>query len=261
MDEFYAANPDVSLVRFDGPAKGFAANYMSLLRKAGSEYKYYAFCDQDDIWDSDKLCRALKAIEDVRDCADSPILYGSRTQIVDQNGVSLGFSPLFKKRPSFENALVQNISGGNTMVFDCNLRALMLKVENVQCVVSHDWLAYLIATAVAGTVIYDTNSCLKYRQHNLNRVGSNRGWPSRVKRLWQVFVKRRFREWHSMNVECLRFIEDDITAENKMVLRKFETLKEKWLIMGTFQLLRSGLYRQTLMETLTLYAAAFLKRI
>ena len=31
---------------------------------------------------------------------------------------SLGFSPHFKRPPSFKNALIQNIGGGNTMVFN-----------------------------------------------------------------------------------------------------------------------------------------------
>ena len=43
----------------------------------------------------------------------------------------LGMSPLFKKRPSFKNAIVQNIAGGNTMVFNNNLKLILEKIAAV----------------------------------------------------------------------------------------------------------------------------------
>src|SRR5690349_9818208 len=42
-----------------GPKKGFAENFRHLVRLAGDNHAFYAFCDQDDVWHSDKLSRAL----------------------------------------------------------------------------------------------------------------------------------------------------------------------------------------------------------
>ena len=38
-----------------GPGKGFVANFLTLACTAGIQSDYFAFCDQDDLWDPDKL--------------------------------------------------------------------------------------------------------------------------------------------------------------------------------------------------------------
>ena len=42
-----------------GPAKGFVANFLSLTCNANIQADYYAYSDQDDIWEADKLQRAV----------------------------------------------------------------------------------------------------------------------------------------------------------------------------------------------------------
>lgn len=42
-----------------GPRGGVVANYLSLACRPDIVARYYAFADQDDIWDQDKLERAL----------------------------------------------------------------------------------------------------------------------------------------------------------------------------------------------------------
>jgi glycosyltransferase involved in cell wall biosynthesis len=47
------------LVIRSGPAQGFRANFLALACNADIQADYYAFCDQDDLWDPDKLATAL----------------------------------------------------------------------------------------------------------------------------------------------------------------------------------------------------------
>jgi glycosyltransferase involved in cell wall biosynthesis len=56
-----------------GPAEGFAANFLSLSCKTAIEADYYAYSDQDDVWESDHLARALDYLKTVP--ADVPALY------------------------------------------------------------------------------------------------------------------------------------------------------------------------------------------
>jgi hypothetical protein len=58
-------------------------------------------------------------------------VYCSRTILVDVNGNQIGCSPLFTKKPSFANALVQSIAGGNTMVFNKKARDLIDFLHNL----------------------------------------------------------------------------------------------------------------------------------
>src|SRR5665213_3252287 len=47
-----------------GPRKGFSENFRSLVLSAGerADADFIAFCDQDDIWDTDKFTAAMAAL-------------------------------------------------------------------------------------------------------------------------------------------------------------------------------------------------------
>ena len=42
-----------------GPSEGFAANFISLITHQGIDSDYYAYSDQDDIWEADKIQRGV----------------------------------------------------------------------------------------------------------------------------------------------------------------------------------------------------------
>jgi glycosyltransferase involved in cell wall biosynthesis len=108
-----------------GPQKGFVANFLSLVCQSNIESDYFAYCDQDDIWEVDKLDRATQWLAEIPE--NVLALYCSRTQLVDEQNNEIGVSPLFSTPPSFANALVQNIGGGNTMVFHRAARLLLMQ--------------------------------------------------------------------------------------------------------------------------------------
>jgi glycosyltransferase involved in cell wall biosynthesis len=91
----------------NGPRQGFVANFLTLACNRSITGDYYAFSDQDDIWAPDKLSRALSWLEHIP--ADVPALWCGRTHLIDELDRSIAYSPLFRKRPSFKNALVQSI--------------------------------------------------------------------------------------------------------------------------------------------------------
>ena len=130
-----------------GPQRGFARNFMSLACALDIMGDYFAFSDQDDIWYKNKLERALDWLTTIPD--ELPAVYCSRTEIVDVAGRHLGFSPLFTKSPSFKNAIVQSVGGGNTMVFNAAARSLLAAIGEID-IVSHDWWVYQIVSAAGG---------------------------------------------------------------------------------------------------------------
>ena len=116
---------------------GFADNYLHALASIDESFEYFAFSDQDDIWRPQKLEKAIAALSDVP--PDTPALYCARTEIVDAScQYVLSYSPIFRKSPSFANALIQNIGGGNTMVFNKAARDLIIASLLNSTVVSHD---------------------------------------------------------------------------------------------------------------------------
>ena len=108
-----------------GPQAGFAANFKSLTCRPEIDADYFAWADQDDVWEPEKLQRALAWLQSVP--VDVPALYGTRTLLTDAAGQPVGLSPLFTRQPDFASSLVQCIAGCNTMVFNRAARELFMQ--------------------------------------------------------------------------------------------------------------------------------------
>lgn len=244
-----------------GPCRGFAANFSSLVcapEIASERYAYYAYCDQDDLWEPDKLARALAFLQAVP--APIPALYCARTRLVDAAGRDIGLSPLFSRPPGFRNALVQNIGGGNTMVFNGAARALLQRAGPAVDVITHDWWTYLVVSGCGGQVRYDPAPSLRYRQHGGNLVGENGSWLARGRRLGML-LQGRFRAWNSRNLQALAALRPLLTEENRAVLDRFADARDAGLARRLPGLVRSGIYRQTVAGNLALVTAAVLKKV
>src|SRR5258708_3964459 len=73
----------------DGPRRGAPANFLFLACAENLVSDFYAFCDQDDIWEPDKLARAVDLLKKVG--PDIPALYGSRARLIYENDKNIGF--------------------------------------------------------------------------------------------------------------------------------------------------------------------------
>jgi glycosyltransferase involved in cell wall biosynthesis len=241
-----------------GPAEGFAANFLSLTCKVGIESDYYAYSDQDDIWEPDRLSRALDWIKTVP--PDIPVLYSSRTRYISKDGLDLGFSTLFKKPPSFRNALVQSIAGGNTMVFNQTARLLLIKTSSCLKVVSHDWWAYMILSGCGGRVFYDPYPGVRYRQHGNNLAGLNNTFLAKLQRVKELLAGR-FKHWNQINLNAMNEMSHYLTDENRQVLALFGKARCGFIFSRIYNLYRSGVYRQTLAGNIGLFIAALFKKL
>jgi glycosyltransferase involved in cell wall biosynthesis len=111
LERFAGSVPQKVVIR-EGPGRGSCANFLWLAIDRSIKADYFAYSDQDDVWYPDKLERALDWLVTVSQ--DTPALYCGRTEIALVDGRPNGFSPRFSRPPSFRNALIQNIAGGNT---------------------------------------------------------------------------------------------------------------------------------------------------
>ena len=255
MLQSFAAQHPVTIVA--GPKKGSAANFLSLLCQVEAEADYVAFCDQDDIWDADKLVRGISHLRAVAD--EIPALVGTRSRLIDAQGNNLGLSPLFAKPPCFANALVQTIAGGNTMLWNqaAQQRLQSLGIVNV---LHHDWWVYQWISGIGGHVSYDAIPSISYRQHGQNIYGTNRGWQAKLMRIRELF-RGTFRVWNAQNCTALLQHKDQLTEKNQRMLLRFATAREQALPLRFLGLWRSGIHRQTALGNVGLIVAALLKRI
>ena len=241
-----------------GPSRGFAANFLSLVCRREISGDYYAYADQDDVWEADKIQRALARLENFG--RQVPTLYCSRTRLVDERGRDIGLSPHFRRPPDFRNALVQNVGGGNTMVFNDAARALLVAAGPDLRVAAHDWWTYVAVSAAGGQVVYDPQPSLLYRQHGQNLIGSNNGLRARVERLRRL-MQGQLHVWVDQNIAGIRRIAPRLSPTNRAVLASFMASRRGGALRRVCGLKRSGVYRQTFMGNVGLFVAAIFKKL
>lgn len=177
-----------------GDNLGVGNSFMQLLYTVPASFDYYAFADQDDIWATDKLIRAIEMLQD-----SGKALYASNQECVDYQGKSLG---LRYEQDKFihllpEQIISRNMIAGCTMVFTSKLRDVMAAQdsrpsESLLRNRIHDvWVAS--AASLNGGIIYDSLSFISYRQHGNNVVGAYEG--GFVKKLRQRLKKLSNKEF------------------------------------------------------------------
>jgi glycosyltransferase involved in cell wall biosynthesis len=241
-----------------GPDQGFVKNFLTLVCNPKIAAKYYAYCDQDDIWEPGKLASALKWLETIPE--QLPAMYCARTYNVSAKNNFLGLSPLFSKPPGFANALVQSIGGGNTMVFNHAACQLLRTAGAGVQVASHDWWTYLLVSGCGGQVFYDSQPNVRYRQHGGNLVGSSSTWIDRLERTGMLF-RGRFRNWVDMNTTSLLNLPSLLTPDSAKLLEEFCQARSSGLATRVAGVKRSGVYRQTRLGHIGLVVAVLFKKI
>jgi glycosyltransferase involved in cell wall biosynthesis len=241
-----------------GPRRGFVANFLSLACDQSIGSDYFAYCDQDDIWESDKIARALHCLAMVP--RQLPALYCSRTRLIDDQGNVIGHSRVNRKPPGFSNALVQNLASGNTMVFNNAARKLLVLAGPDAEVPFHDWWLYILVSGAGGRIFYDAYPTVRYRQHDNNLFGSHSGLKARTRRLRLLF-QSKLKNWSDRNLSALHEVASVLTEENRLVLEHFASAREGPLIRRVIQLKASKVYRQTRLESAALIVAAVMNKI
>lgn len=244
----------------DGPRRGAAENFMSLVRRANLHMPadgWLAFSDQDDVWLPDRLERGIAALG-----AAGPgvaALYCSRTLITDE---ALHHHRLSVPRPrplGFRNALVQNVVAGNTILLNAEAaRLICAAAQEAGEVVIHDWWVYQILSGAGALLVHDDSPTLLYRQHAGNEIGANDSRRAQARRA-AMLLRGQFRDWNETNIRALLRSHSRLTPENAALLVEFDQLRRKGLIGRLRTLRRLGLYRQTRTSTTALWVSAALR--
>ena len=152
---------------FQGENLGFAKSFWDLVKNAEG-YDYYGFCDQDDIWMSDKAARAVSILE--KEDKSRPLLYTGDVICVDSNGEKISDSPFKGKVLNNYETFQRSILPGCTYFFNDNALQLLKKYDG--SMYAHDWAVYAIVKTF-GKVVYDSKPGMKYRIHSNNTIGAD----------------------------------------------------------------------------------------
>ncbi|WP_052721984.1 glycosyltransferase [Pseudomonas synxantha] len=170
--EGFDSLPHVAIIKDGESTRSAAGNFFKMLSCIGVDsYEYIAFADQDDIWDPEKLKRAVSKI--VEGCHE-----GYSADLIAYSN-SKGHAHYLKKSyPAKKfDYLFQGASAGCTYVMTSKLAALVVestsKLQSKDFIGrSHDWLVYAIARAHQMSWCYDDYAPIFYRQHATNVYGA-----------------------------------------------------------------------------------------
>ncbi len=238
---------------------GYSSNFLNALTSLEKEYDYYCFSDQDDIWYENKLISAVEFIK--KNSSKKLHLYCARTDYYDEKcKQKLGSSPIFKRKPSFRNSLVQNIASGNTLMFNNLAKNVVIKSVNKSIIFQHDWWCYQLISGAGGEILYDKKSYLRYRQHEFNLIGSNNMFFDWLKRFVSS-LKGENKKNYDINFQALIQNINLLTQKNKKLLSQFLQYRKASIFKRVLIIFKLRIYRQTLLSDFFLILLIILKKI
>ncbi len=152
--------------------------YLDLLRNA-ADTEYYAFCDQDDVWDDDKLLIAITELENLP--KDKPALYYCGQRLVDENLKIISVHNINTTRNDYTNFLISNIAGC-TAVFNKKLLEVV-NSKKPKFILMHDSWIFKVCVAIGGNYYADTSAHINYRQHGDNVTGISNSIKGRFRQI------------------------------------------------------------------------------
>lgn len=215
-----------------------ANNFFNLIKNVDSnKYDYISFCDQDDIWDNDKLYKSYRSIKNLNaDCYSSNV-----TAFWDDN------KKIYLKKSIDQNQydyLFESAGPGCTYVIT-SLKYIELKnwivinQSKLNDIWFHDWLIYAFCRINEYKWVIESESTMQYRQHKTNVFGANTGFGLSRKNLNSLFIRYKlvrsgeyrnkiinlidvldYSSWVSIRIKRFNLVDRFILAFNVTKFRK-----------------------------------------
>jgi len=218
-----------------GENKGFRRSFYDMLLSSPDDYDYYAFSDQDDVWQPDKLSRAVEMLEKEH---SELKLYASALNVVNQNLEPMYVNEFSGIRINYGSALSRQRLAGCTMVFNKELLKLYKKFRitpEMGTLFSHDAAVYYICLACGGSVVFDKKSYINFRRHEGTVTEHGKGFFKRVSSVLDIFGKHKNRRYNQ--VKYIEKVYSSYLTEDTAGLSK-EIIEYKKSFRNTVRLMK-----------------------
>lgn len=237
---------------------GVKSSFALLLKYAveNSDADYFMFCDQDDVWKSDKIEKTLLKMQEIeQEFGIIPLLVHTDLKVVDErlefiSDSFISYQNLNAQISNFSRLLMQNNITGCTMMLNKELAKICLPIP-VECMM-HDWWIGLVASKF-GKIGYIDEATIKYRQHETNTIGAKGFDLSCI--LNNISKKARLdRNISQAKVFLKQFkSEPDLNDETAKMLQEFTTLEQKTWLQKRILLWRYKLFKQGFIRNVGLF--------
>lgn len=207
-----------------GANLGFRQSFIQELL-AHKGYDYYAFSDQDDFWEKEKLSVACSTIQMISS-PQIPTVYYSNLNIADENLNIMKRTELERRKHSLTSTIMRRSIAGCTMVFN---KAMWDKIAEHQITEQmlrrgHDSFIISLCYSIGGCVLCDDHAYIRYRQHRDNTSGGMNGPIQRIKKEWTALTQKKGQESEIARA-ILDAWEDEIDTQNKRILKTVASSK------------------------------------
>lgn len=173
LQERVSRDPERYVLVEDVPSGSAKSNFLRLLRHSSAEGAM--FCDQDDVWKTNKI---EVFVERYERCCDqsSPCLLFSDLEVVDEGlrpvaDSFMSYSKLNPRRTSTNRLLALNCIAGCSSMMNRELVSLINRTPHYSDIVMHDaWVA--LVASLFGEIAYIDETLVLYRQHGTNDTGA-----------------------------------------------------------------------------------------
>lgn len=225
---------------------GINNNFLNLLKYC-EDYDFVAFSDQDDVWESNKLYELSNILG-----SEKPELSFCQRSIFDSaRNIHTSNFPR-KGRVGFQNALVENVVPGNTMML--NRKAVeAIIASNASFAKYYDSYIYLLISGI-GEIKYLPAQLVNYRIHENNAVGLGEAGIANYKNSVNNYV---------LNAQLLESkYSDSLDGDKLKLLNKFLMgFKEKNKLKSIYKLLTVKTRRQSTFDDLAWRVMTILVRL
>ncbi len=206
----------------DAKGLGYPKCFISLLRNVEG-YRYYAFCDQDDVWHTDKIEHGVKCLSEYN--FKVPLLYYSAVEYCDANLNHIRDSRFAADKKRIEELDLQSLlfggeAMGMTFLFNDVARKELLNANDFVDNVFKDWFLKLYC-ATCGKVFYNPKPSAKYRRHD-NAVTNNSNPANKFGRykgqIMEVFFSENSFVEQKRIIEFIKTYSSDAIKKNNEIL-------------------------------------------
>jgi len=242
---------------------GAKESFAELLNYAvvNSTSDYFMFCDQDDVWEKDKIEKTFAKMQEMeQEFGNIPLLVHTDLKVADEHLHTISssmwaYEHIDPSKNSLNRLLIHNTITGCTMMINRKLAELSLPISSSS--IMHDWWIGLVASSF-GKIGYIDESTIKYRQHGLNDTGAKKyNYLSIIKKAYNLLFG------NDLNIRLLRknikqskaFLEVyDVRLNDgvKSMLEDFSSIESKSFIEKRKIIVKYGLFKDGIVRNIGL---------
>ncbi|WP_411822909.1 glycosyltransferase family 2 protein [Leptospira sp. 'Mane'] len=230
-----------------GKNVGVIASFGLLLQEIPKDANYIFFCDQDDVWESDKLEKSIHLMKKAESeyGKDKPFLFHSDLSVINDES-KLTFKSFWK----FQNInwrlghrlnrlIMQNTVTGCTSMINSALLRLVEEIPSGAKM--HDWWLALVACSF-GKIITTEEPLIRYRIHQNNVVG---GKSISVQRVFKTLIGfiTYIRKWKLENKTRVVQVESFYSLYQSSLPMKEKEILERFISVSKFPFLKRKIFQ------------------